>query len=291
MRGNLLFIAFFRGSWDEALEGCRPLHRRVRGVPPLPGSRLRGRCGRTCGSRAAIAPARSTTWTGPWLSRREIKDPQVLLPSLLQSARGYALLGRDEEARALALEALDARSSSPRAGGYARPAQRRCAERSGFASDVQELIERAPENPWRERPLLPVPKVTSSAAADSRTPTGGLPALEAEDRFSAAEELIATGRRAEGEAELEQGARLLPIGRRDVLHPARRGAARTGGDRMSEPRQERKVVTVVFCDLVGFTRAGGDAGPRGRGSDSPPVPRPRPNRARALRRHRREVHR
>ncbi len=23
---------------------------------------------------------------------------------------------------------------------------------------------------------------------------------------------------------------------------------------MSEPRQERKVVTVVFCDLVGFTR-------------------------------------
>src|SRR5205823_9336293 len=47
------------------------------------------------------------------------------------------------------------------------------------------------------------------------------------------------------------GARLLPLGRRDAL--PRRGRVAGGGDGMSEPRRERKVVTVLFADLVGFT--------------------------------------
>ena len=46
-------------------------------------------------------------------------------------------------------------------------------------------------------------------------------------------------------------ARLLPVGGGDPLHPRGRGTARR--DRMSTARRERKVVTVLFADLVGFT--------------------------------------
>ena len=56
-------------------------------------------------------------------------------------------------------------------------------------------------------------------------------------------------------------------------------------------REERKVVSVLFCDLVGFT-AQADAGrPRGDPGPPRPLPRPGPARDRALRRHGREVHR
>jgi class 3 adenylate cyclase len=44
---------------------------------------------------------------------------------------------------------------------------------------------------------------------------------------------------------------------------------------MSAPRRERKVVTVVFCDLVGFTSRARRS-TRGRRGVPPPVPRPRP---------------
>ena len=56
-------------------------------------------------------------------------------------------------------------------------------------------------------------------------------------------------------------------------------------------REERKVVTVLFCDLVGFTARAEQLDPEDVRRRPPSVPRPRPYGARALRRHRREVHR
>ena len=56
-------------------------------------------------------------------------------------------------------------------------------------------------------------------------------------------------------------------------------------------REERKVVTVLFADLVGFTARGGAARSRGRAGDAGAVPRARARGARAVRRHGREVHR
>ncbi len=38
MSGNLLWIGYFRGHWNDGCPGCRPIHRRVRGVPALPGA-------------------------------------------------------------------------------------------------------------------------------------------------------------------------------------------------------------------------------------------------------------
>ncbi len=57
------------------------------------------------------------------------------------------------------------------------------------------------------------------------------------------------------------------------------------------PRRERKVVTVVFCDLVGFTARAESMDPEDVEALLAPVPRARPRGARAPRRHRREVHR
>ena len=55
--------------------------------------------------------------------------------------------------------------------------------------------------------------------------------------------------------------------------------------------EERKLVTVLFADLVGFTARVGAAGPRGRARDALALLRAAALRARAPRRHGREVHR
>ena len=56
-------------------------------------------------------------------------------------------------------------------------------------------------------------------------------------------------------------------------------------------RSERKVVTTLFCDLVGFTAHARARRPRGRRRPAAPLLRARPRGDRVLRRHRREVHR
>ena len=59
----------------------------------------------------------------------------------------------------------------------------------------------------------------------------------------------------------------------------------------SAAREERKVVTVLFCDLVGFTAKAEQLDPEDVRAVLAPVPRPPPRRARAPRRHGGEVHR
>ncbi len=68
-------------------------------------------------------------------------------------------------------------------------------------------------------------------------------------------------------------------------------AARRSRPPSAAPRVERKVVTVLFCDLVGFTSRAERLDPEDVQALLGPVPRTRPRRARAPRRHRREVHR
>ena len=58
-----------------------------------------------------------------------------------------------------------------------------------------------------------------------------------------------------------------------------------------EARKERKVVTVVFADLVGFTARAETLDPEDVEAILSPYPLEAACRARALRRHGREVHR
>ena len=75
--------------------------------------------------------------------------------------------------------------------------------------------------------------------------------------------------------------------------PARASAtpapARSSQERRT--REERKTITVVFVDLVGFTARAEQLDPEDVRARALAVPRARPRRARAARRHGREVHR
>jgi hypothetical protein len=112
-----------------------------------------------------------------------------------------AQLGKIDEARTLAAEALELiRAHVEWAGmlGLVNPVARQL----GIRQQVRNLVEQAPENPWRDAALAGA-NGDFSRAADLYARMGAA-TLEAEARLCAAEELIEAGRRAEGEAELQK---------------------------------------------------------------------------------------
>ena len=132
---------------------------------------------------------------------RQIKDLQSLLPGLVASARGLALLGKIDEAQELAREAIEL------AGQHVENAAifwvlNPVARQLGIQQQVRDLVERAPETPWKEVALAGAGG-NFGRAADLLAACGA-PTFEAEARLWAAEELIEAGNRAAGEAELQR---------------------------------------------------------------------------------------
>ena len=76
------------------------------------------------------------------------------------------------------------------------------ARQLGLRQQVRDVVERAPEGPWKEVALAGADGDFSRAA--DLFAARGAPTFEAEARLCAAEELIEAGRRAEGEAELQK---------------------------------------------------------------------------------------
>ena len=132
---------------------------------------------------------------------RQVRDPQALQPTLLACARCCASVGRIDEARELATEALESIEAHI-AGAIALGVFNPVAGQLGLRQRVRELAERAAEGPWRDATLAGADGDFSRAA--NLYAAIGSPTLEAEARLCAAEELIEAGRRAEGEAELEK---------------------------------------------------------------------------------------
>ena len=199
-RGNHIALNFERGQWDKALEESdrfvalseksphylEALARRIRGCVRL--------------ARGDHAGALDD-WNRALEQSREIRAPQSLLPTLLHTARGHALLGHDAEARELASEAVEvARANVDLAehlgvfGSVAHPL--------GIEEAVRDLIRQAPESPWKHGALAQA-EGDFMRAADVFAGLGDL-AAEAEARFAAADVLIEAGRRAEGEEQLEK---------------------------------------------------------------------------------------
>jgi tetratricopeptide (TPR) repeat protein len=132
---------------------------------------------------------------------RQIKDPQALLPALLLTARGCALLGRTDEAKSLAAEAFELLRSGI---GYLPVLSmiNPVARQLGLRQDVLQLIEKAPESPWKDV-VVAGARGDFSRVADIFAGFGS-PTLEAEARLCAAEELIEAGHHAAAEAELRK---------------------------------------------------------------------------------------
>ena len=132
---------------------------------------------------------------------RQIKDPQALLPALLQCARCYAQLGKIDEAQALATEALELITEHVEFAAMLGQLNQ-VAQQLGLRQELRALVERAPESPLKEAAL-------AGASGDFKRAADlyagmGAPTLEAEARLCAAEKLIEAGRRTEGDAELQK---------------------------------------------------------------------------------------
>ena len=132
---------------------------------------------------------------------RQIKDLQTLLPALVQSARGLALLGKTDEAQALAREAIELAEEHVENAvifWMFNPVARQL----GLRQQVRDLVEQASASPWKEVALAGAGGDFSRAA--DLFAAYGSPTHEAEARLCAAEELIEAGQRAAGEAELQK---------------------------------------------------------------------------------------
>jgi class 3 adenylate cyclase len=203
-RGQIAGSDFIRGSWDDALRGVEAFIAECEAGSPHylePWTRcIRGyiRLG-----RGDIDGALADIERGMELSR-EAKDPQVLVHALGSSMVAAEALGSVDQARALALETLALARTIPEAEAavflsfwllWAHSV-------AGLEDELRAIVEHAPAGRWKDIALASLDHEFSRAAdlwADSGSPT-----WEAYLRERAAEELLAEGRRLEGEAQLDQ---------------------------------------------------------------------------------------
>jgi tetratricopeptide (TPR) repeat protein len=199
MRGNVVNSLFFLGRWEESLAAadtfvaeCETTPHYMEGGVRNVRAYLRAARGDFDGAledaRVSLAQA------------REIKDPQRLIPSLLNAARIHGLVGRDEEALGFATEAIAVARPLPSLAGTLGQLSL-VIERLGLRDEVLEVLEGAPRNPW-------VDAATAAARGDYvRTSEifhgSGARGLEAEARLLSGEALMAEGRPHEALPHLE----------------------------------------------------------------------------------------
>lgn len=203
--GQQSFAAYALGQWDETLRGADEFiaeceagsphylengNRRTRGL-------IRAARGDPDGALADLRRALELA--------REAKDPQARLPTLDLCVGIFEAHGSMDDARELVHEAIELARRYPHGAtwgvGFGISFSRSLA---GFEDELREILELAPAGPWKELVLVCLDREFVRAAeiwAEAGTPT-----WEARLRLRAAEDLVETGRRAEGE---EQARRAL----------------------------------------------------------------------------------
>ena len=129
------------------------------------------------------------------------QGPQRILPSLVASARGRALLGHEEEARELAHEALQVARENVQLAASMHDLDV-VAGRLGIREELREVLELAPEGPWKDWRSRERPE-TSILVADTFVGFGAR-SFEAENRLFGGESLIEGGRRSKAKPRSEQ---------------------------------------------------------------------------------------
>ncbi|HKT44903.1 MAG TPA: AAA family ATPase [Gaiellaceae bacterium] len=130
---------------------------------------------------------------------RQIGDPQSLLPQLAWNSYVYATVGRIDEARTLAREALAL--ARIEIVGPLRPLTAAAAQ-LGVEAELRDAVDRAVDRPVNAA-VRAAAWGDHARSADLFAATGS-PTIEAFHRFASGESLLAAGRREEGEAELER---------------------------------------------------------------------------------------
>ena len=203
LQGQRTRTAFHLGRWEEAVKGADEFIAECEAGSP---HYLEVATRQT---RGLIRLARSDPEGGladirrGLVLAREAKDPQALLPMLDLGVLAFEALGYTEEARGFIREALDLARAYPHAATWGL-AQAICFSRLGadFEHEMREILEPTPASPWQDLLLVCLDQEFVQAAeiwSDAGSPT-----WEAQLRLRAAEDLIETGRRAEGKAELDR---------------------------------------------------------------------------------------
>ena len=200
MRGNAIYSRYVMGYWDDAAEAADEFIAECVTSPHYAEGLVRN-------ARASIRLARGDSEGAledmdvALAQAREIKDPQRVLPCLVTSARVCALLGQEDDAREHAREALQVARENVQLAAAMHDLDV-VAGRLGLREEMREIVEQAPENPWKELAL-------AGAAGDLIRVADmfvgfGARSFEADARLFGGESLILAGRRAEGEAELRK---------------------------------------------------------------------------------------
>ena len=198
LRGQQAGAAYLLGRWDEAFErGERFIAECEAGSPHY----LHGRM---LGDRAEIREARGdiegalADFRRSLALAREIGDPQALLPRLGSTVLAFETHGLSDEARPLAVELVELVPAyvheATLALSFAFLISRTALE---LEPDVRQALENAPPGPWKELAFTCLDRDFVRAA--EIWAAGGSPPMEARVHLRAAEELIESGRTAEGE--------------------------------------------------------------------------------------------
>jgi class 3 adenylate cyclase len=206
LRGERVVARYWMGRWDEALRLAEEMLGAAEGGSPsymdVQAREVKARIALARGTVYAFEEAYSA------LERaRSIGDPQVLYPALAFAARAARATGRSDDAILLIDELLGLWRDRPRTvlqshlQSFADAAEVLSALGRGAELDALGAAARV-QTRWIEAAGAYI-RGDFVQAADIYAETGSLPD-EAFARLRAAEALIAAGRRAEGDAELQR---------------------------------------------------------------------------------------
>jgi hypothetical protein len=198
LRGNLLPTTWILGEWDDALVVANDFIAECEASPHILEGPSRVFRGYIMLARGHRDEAMEDFRRGLELAR-EADDPQTLVPALVRLAWANVQIGRVAEARAAVAEALPLLEEHP----YARPwTLAEVAVELGETSAVRRVLAGLPPSPGYSA-MLGILDGDFVQAAELYAEAGIL-LFEAEARLRAAEQLVAAGRRVEGEVELER---------------------------------------------------------------------------------------
>src|SRR6185437_3021821 len=198
--GDRIWTRWALGHWDEAVEMADEFIAQCESSPHYLECSAREIRASMRSARGDLAGALADTERSLELGRKA-GDPQAVVPALATACSIYVALGRLGDARALAREVVELSRANLRSAGVLIVLTPEAAL-LGVEAEVRELVERAPGISF-VRAARAAAAGDHSGAADLLAGFGA-PTFEARHRLAAAESLLASGRRADGEVELRR---------------------------------------------------------------------------------------
>ena len=200
VEGQMLLHAFDRGDWDEFvvlaeefLVTCKA------GAPSYNEVWVRENMAYLCLARSeddrAIAEAARSLALA-----REVKDPQALQPALSGNVRTELALGRVERARTFARELMGLLERGVTTFGLLRLSL--AADALDIRDELSRIVATLPDQPYVRMPSAAL--AGDFVGAADMCAEDGWRVDEAELRLRAAESLVAQGRRAEADVQLQE---------------------------------------------------------------------------------------